>query len=202
MQHSNASEGDRLPLHQGRDYQGVPYYDQTEHRYGSGYTEKPTQKKSRKKLCIIISVIILILAIVGGVVGGVSTDVLGNPLYPTATGSAVISAPTTINDSKWDCVRNAIPNNYYLSFWNDTIFQNATKFYDLSPTNYTIDGGLGGLHQDRGVLDVAREVQLRINIGPTLTAMTNDTKWVNRTWTEVLTAAGNSDHGPILWYHG
>ncbi|SGY78606.1 BQ5605_C008g04899 [Microbotryum silenes-dioicae] len=278
MQHSNASEGDRLPLHQGRDYQGVPYYDQTEHRYGSGYTEKPTQKKSRKKLCIIISVIILILAIVGGVVGGVvgsrkshnnssysdsapssggsgssvggsspslvntasggvnhglllptSTDVLGNPLYPTATGSAVISAPTTINDSKvfcqadpytfantsslavrkehplliapaykWDCVRNAIPNNYYLSFWNDTIFQNATKFYDLSPTNYTIDGGLGG----SGVLDVAREVQLRIKHWAYAYRMTNDTKWVNRTWTEVLTAAGNSTTGQYFGITG
>ncbi|SDA02566.1 BZ3500_MvSof-1268-A1-R1_Chr7-2g09497 [Microbotryum saponariae] len=299
MQHSNASEGDRLPLHQGRDYQGVPYYDQTEHRYGSGYTEKPTQKESRKKLCIIISVIILILAIVGGVVGGVlgsrkshnnssnsdsgssssgsgssgggsspslvntasggvnhglllptSTDVLGNPLYPTATGSAVISAPTTINDSKvfcqadpytfantsslavrkehplliapaykWDCVRNAIPNNYYLSFWNDTIFQNATKFYDLSPTNYTIDGGLGAdarephfrlcctrrdpeYHRGSGVLDVAREVQLRIKHWAYAYRMTNDTRWVNRTWTEVLTAAGNSTTGQYFGITG
>lgn len=72
----------------------------------------------------------------------------------------------------------------------------------------SIDGGLGG----SGVLDVAREVQLRIKHWGYAYQMTNDTKWVDRCWLEVLvrrflssamrpadlvvqTAAGNSTTG-------
>lgn len=147
-----------------------------------------------------------------------TTDVYGNPVYPTTTGSAIIAEPTTLVDAsytcddpysftdtssltvrdehplliapsyKWDCIKGQIADNHYLSFWNDTIFANASVYYDYSPTNYSIDGGLTG----SGVLDVAREVQLRIKHFGYAWRMSNDTKWVDRAWTELQTAAGNS----------
>ncbi|KAL8292314.1 hypothetical protein RQP46_001780 [Phenoliferia psychrophenolica] len=147
------------------------------------------------------------------------TDAWGNPLYPTSTGSAKISAPTTVTDSslscgsdpysfsdssslavrtehplliapayKWACLPKLIAGDSYMSSWNDTIFLNATKFYAMSPTNYSIDGGLSG----SGVLDVAREVQLRIKHWAYAWKLTNDTKWPVRAWEELVVASGNS----------
>lgn len=66
--------------------------------------------------------------------------------------------------------------------WNATIFANASKFYDLPPVPYTTDGGLTG----SGVLDVAREIQLRIKHWGYAWRLSNDTKWVDRAWTELL----------------
>jgi hypothetical protein len=85
-------------------------------------------------------------------------------------------------DYKWSCLPKLIAADSYMSYWNDTVFSNATKFYDLAPTNYTEDGGLSG----SGVLDVAREVQLRIKHWGYAYKLTNDTKWVDRTWQELL----------------
>ncbi|GAA6007587.1 hypothetical protein JCM10207_006395 [Rhodosporidiobolus poonsookiae] len=145
-----------------------------------------------------------------------ATDQYGNPMYPTSTGSASISAPTVLTNSslscgddpttglsldsprtshpmliapsyRWECLPKLIAADSYMSYWNDTIFANATAFYDMSPTNYSIDGGLTG----SGVLDVAREVQLRIKHWAYAYRLTNDTKWVDRVWREVYVAAGN-----------
>ncbi|KAI5475736.1 heparinase II/III family protein [Pseudohyphozyma bogoriensis] len=147
-----------------------------------------------------------------------ATDAWGNPLYPTTTGSARISSATTIANStlscgndtyafagnltvrnehpllmapsyKWDCLNNGlIKNDHYLSYWNATIFENATLWYGEAPVNYTIDGGLGG----SGVLDVAMQVQLRLKHWSYAWKVTNDTKWVDRAWEEILVASGNS----------
>ncbi|GAA5829964.1 hypothetical protein JCM11251_007950 [Rhodosporidiobolus azoricus] len=146
-----------------------------------------------------------------------ATDQFGNPMYPTATGSARITAPTVLSNSslscgsdpvtgqslssprtdhpmliapsyRWECLPKLIEADSYMKYWNETIFANATRYYDMSPTNYSIDGGLGG----SGVLDPAREVQLRIKHWAYAYRMSNDTKWVDRTWREVQTAAGNS----------
>lgn len=76
----------------------------------------------------------------------------------------------------------------YMTAWNETIFNNASRFYDMEPTNYSIDGGYGG----SGVLDVAREVQLRIKHWGYAYKMSNNTRWVDRTWQELLVASGNS----------
>ncbi|BGP24134.1 heparinase II/III family protein [Rhodotorula toruloides] len=145
-----------------------------------------------------------------------ATDQFGNPMYPTTTGSAHIAAPTVVSNSslscqadstsglsltspktthplliatenKWNCLPALIAQDSYMSYWNDTIFLNATKFYDMSPTNYSIDGGLTG----SGVLDVAREVQLRIKHWAYAYRISNDTKWVDRTWRELVVASGN-----------
>ncbi|GAA5920603.1 hypothetical protein JCM6882_003417, partial [Rhodosporidiobolus microsporus] len=156
-----------------------------------------------------------------------ATDQFGNPMYPTTTGSARITSPTVLSNSslscgddpvtgmslssprtdhpmliapsyRWECLPKLIAADSYLAYWNDTIFANATKFYDMSPTNYSIDGGLGG----SGVLDPAREVQLRIKHWAYAYRMTNDTKWVDRTWNEVQTAAGNSSTGQYFGAEG
>ncbi|BGP31527.1 hypothetical protein JCM10296v2_003297 [Rhodotorula toruloides] len=145
-----------------------------------------------------------------------ATDQFGNPMYPTSTGSAHISAPTVVSNSslscqadstsglsltspktshplliatenRWNCLPSLIAQDSYMSYWNDTVFLNATKFYDMPPTNYSIDGGLTG----SGVLDVAREVQLRIKHWAYAYRLSNDTKWVDRTWRELVVASGN-----------
>ncbi|GAA6035855.1 hypothetical protein JCM8097_005739 [Rhodosporidiobolus ruineniae] len=146
-----------------------------------------------------------------------ATDQYGNPMYPTTTGSARITEPTILANSsltcdtdstdgisltsprtehpylvatktRWDCLPKLIAADSYMSYWNDTIMANATKFYDMDPTAYVEDGGLTG----SGVLDPAREVQLRIKHWAYAWKLTGDVKWVNRTWDEVYVAAGNS----------
>lgn len=82
---------------------------------------------------------------------------------------------------KWQCLPKLIAGDSYMSSWNATIFANATRFAAMAPTNYSIDGGLTG----SGVLDVAREVQLRIKHWGYAYKMTNDTKWVDRTYLEL-----------------
>ncbi|OAV89074.1 hypothetical protein PTTG_09965 [Puccinia triticina 1-1 BBBD Race 1] len=87
---------------------------------------------------------------------------------------------------KWDRLPALIKVDPYLKSWNDTIFANATMFYNMEPTNYSIDGGFSG----SGVLDVAREVQLRLKHWAYAYRLTKDTKWVDRSWRELQTAAG------------
>ncbi|BGP47560.1 hypothetical protein JCM10450v2_003423 [Rhodotorula kratochvilovae] len=145
-----------------------------------------------------------------------ATDEFGNPMYPSTTGSARMSAPTTLANSslactaddtssislsrpktshplliatenRWACLPKLIATDSYMAYWNDTVFANATRFYDMTPTNYSIDGGLTG----SGVLDVAREVQLRIKHWAYAYRLSNDTKWVDRTWRELVVASGN-----------
>ena len=142
-----------------------------------------------------------------------ATDALGNPLYPTSTGTAKVTPPAFVSNAalscgadpysfgdtssltvrkehpllvapayKWNCLPKLIAQDSYIANWNATIFANASKFYDLPPTPYTEDGGLTG----SGVLDVAREVQLRIKHWGYAWRLSNDTKWVDRAWTELL----------------
>jgi hypothetical protein len=68
---------------------------------------------------------------------------------------------------RWNCLPSLISKDPYLKQWNDTIFQNATRFYNMPPTPYVVDPpnepvsatfGYGG----SGVLDVARQVQLKL----------------------------------------
>ncbi|KAI9613777.1 hypothetical protein H4Q26_009624 [Puccinia striiformis f. sp. tritici PST-130] len=113
-----------------------------------------------------------------------------DPNAPDKSGSTVrqdhprLFAPTY----KWDRLPALIQVDPYLSSWNTTIFSNATVFYNMEPTNYSIDGGYSG----SGVLDVAREVQLRLKYWAYAYRLTKDTKWVDRAWRELQTAAGNT----------
>ncbi|KAG6830346.1 hypothetical protein H0H92_001139 [Tricholoma furcatifolium] len=146
------------------------------------------------------------------------------PVYPSTTNTAVFTSPTFISTSnsalawpedpfqpsqpsatttrtdrprliapayKWEALPNLIKNDPYLQGWNQTIFGNATAYYSLPPVQYFMDGS-------SGMLDNSREVKMRIKAFAYVYRMTNDTKWVNRTWTELQNAAGNgtSDFGP------
>ncbi|KAJ7492779.1 chondroitin AC/alginate lyase [Mycena latifolia] len=137
------------------------------------------------------------------------------PIYPSTTNTAAFSSPTFVStdtvawpsDSfapsspdvltvrpdrprlvapayKWAALPNLIQNDAYLSGWNETIFLNASQYYDLPPVAYFMDG-------DSGILDNAREVKMRVKAMSYVYRMTNDTKWVDRLWTEIQNAAGN-----------
>ncbi|KAJ3496343.1 hypothetical protein NLJ89_g10497 [Agrocybe chaxingu] len=125
------------------------------------------------------------------------------PVYPSTTNTAAFTSPTFIasTNSKiawpedpfkpasptvltWDALPNLIASDPYLKGWNDTIFGNATEYFNLPPVVYFMDG-------DSGILDNAREVKMRIKAFAYAYRMSKDTKWVDRAWAEVLNAAGN-----------
>lgn len=113
-----------------------------------------------------------------------------DPNAPDGTGNTVrtdrprLFAPAY----RWTRLPALIKQDPYLASWNATIFANATAFYNLPPTAYDIDGGYSG----SGVLDVAREVQLRLKHWAYAYRMSNDTKWVDRAWRELQVASGNT----------
>ncbi|PPQ64475.1 hypothetical protein CVT26_002014 [Gymnopilus dilepis] len=85
---------------------------------------------------------------------------------------------------KWEALPTLIANDPYLQGWNDTIFGNATAYYSLPPVVYHMDGS-------SGILDNAREIKMRLKAFAYVYRMTNDTKWVDRAWTEIQNAANN-----------
>ena len=101
------------------------------------------------------------------------------PAKPAPT-SARSDRPRLIAPSyKWDALPQLIKNDPYLKFWNDTIFGNATQYYGLDPVKYFMDGS-------SGILDNAREIKMRIKAFAYVYRMTNDTKWVDRAFVELL----------------
>jgi len=58
---------------------------------------------------------------------------------------------------------------------------NATANYDAPSITYALDGGLTG----SGVLDIARELKLRVKNWGYAWRMTKDTKWIDRAYTEL-----------------
>ncbi|KAI1789797.1 chondroitin AC/alginate lyase [Ganoderma leucocontextum] len=85
---------------------------------------------------------------------------------------------------KWAALPSLIAKDPYLKYWNETIFGNATAYYDLPVVQYFMDG-------DSGILDNAREVKMRVKAFSYVYRMTNDTKWVDRAFKELQNAAGN-----------
>ena len=83
---------------------------------------------------------------------------------------------------KWEALPKLIPNDPYLQFWNDSIFGNATEYFDLDPVEYHLDGG-------SGILDNAREIKMRVKAFAYVYRMTNDTKWVDRAYKELQVCA-------------
>lgn len=78
----------------------------------------------------------------------------------------------------WDSLPTLIQNDPYLSGWNDTIFSNATQYMALPPVAYFLDGG-------NGILDPAREIKQRVKAFSYAYRLTNDTKWLDRTYVEL-----------------
>ena len=79
---------------------------------------------------------------------------------------------------KWQALPSLIKSDPYLKGWNDTIFGNATDYFSLPPVVYFLDG-------DSGILDNARDVKRRVKAFAYAYLMTNDTRWVDRTWVEI-----------------
>ncbi|CAO1633970.1 unnamed protein product [Sympodiomycopsis kandeliae] len=141
------------------------------------------------------------------------TDLYGNPAYPKGLDTAAPSSgaqAVSCSDSsppsgstakgslrdhprimapgyQWDCLPEKISKDAYLTVWNASIFQNATAFYSMPPTNYSVDGTFSG----SGILDPARELQLRVKTWAYAYRISKDTKWLDRTWTELRVASGN-----------
>ncbi|KAH9857969.1 chondroitin AC/alginate lyase [Lenzites betulinus] len=149
------------------------------------------------------------------------------PIYPSATNTAAYTSPT-FNPStnaalawpsdsfqpaspaptnvrsdrprliapayKWQALPELIKNDPYLKSWNDTIFGNATVYYGLPAEVYFMDG-------DSGILDNAREIKMRIKAFAYVYRMTNDTKWVDRAYTELQNAVSDSfgPSGDLKW---
>ncbi|ODN84475.1 hypothetical protein L202_00417 [Cryptococcus amylolentus CBS 6039] len=139
------------------------------------------------------------------------------PVYATGTNTAGYSAPTTVSDAastdswpddpdtvsnssiranprlapayKWEALTSGglIENNPYFKYWNATIVQNASDTLGDDPTPYDTDGGLAG----SGVLDVARAIKLKVKNWAYAYKVTNETKYADRVWLELQTAAGN-----------
>lgn len=107
------------------------------------------------------------------------------PASPTVT-SLRTDRPLLIAPAyKWDALPTLIQNDPYLQAWNDTIFFNATDYFNKDPVVYFMDG-------PSGILDNAREVKERVKAFAYVYRLTNDTKWVDRTWLELQNAAGNT----------
>lgn len=92
-------------------------------------------------------------------------------------------------DYKWKRLSHLVENDAYLKQWNDTIFKNAASFYDMPTVEYTVDGSLD---VGSGVLDVAREMQLRVKHWAYAYRVTEDQKWKERIYQELFVASGNS----------
>lgn len=141
------------------------------------------------------------------------TDLYGNPSFkasattgtPTSNGmpsdgfagstSQLRSHPRIMTTAgQWSSLADKISKDAYLTVWNASIFENATTFFNLPPTAYDIDGGFTG----SGVLDPARELQLRIKTFAYAYRMSgNNTRWRDRAWSELQTAAGNNSQ--VRW---
>ncbi|THH33428.1 hypothetical protein EUX98_g732 [Antrodiella citrinella] len=89
---------------------------------------------------------------------------------------------------KWAVLPGLIAADPYLTLWNNTIFGNATEYYSLPPVVYFMDG-------PSGILDNAREIKMRLKAFSYVYRMTNDTKWVDRAWSEIQNAIG-TNFGP------
>jgi hypothetical protein len=85
--------------------------------------------------------------------------------------------------NKWAALPQLIASDPYLKYWNDTIFENATEYYNLPPVVYFMDG-------DSGILDNSRQVKQRIKAFAYAYRMSNDTKWVDRAFLELQVSIG------------
>ena len=83
---------------------------------------------------------------------------------------------------KWDALNSGlIANDPYFKFWNETIVNNASATINDDTVPYNIDGGLDG----SGVLDVAREIKVRVKQWAYAYKVTNETRYANRVYREL-----------------
>jgi hypothetical protein len=119
--------------------------------------------------------------------------------WPAETFSPANPAPTSLRPDrpyliapawKWKALPNLIANDPYMKSWNDTIFGNATDWFNADPVPYFMDGS-------SGILDVARQTKERIKAFGYAYRLTNDTKWANRMYKELQVCCLLSFHVSI-----
>ncbi|KAI6007225.1 chondroitin AC/alginate lyase [Pisolithus albus] len=185
---------------------GDPYYNES-----TGYLKKTS---NWIKFGIPAAIVIIVGVVVGAVLGtraanknasesaagssAAATSAIGAKnslgIFPTGTDSLYMLPlyPATTSPHRSFLQMAVLPqliaNDPYLSSWNNTIFGNASTYNALPPVAYFLDGG-------NGILDVARQIKQRVKAFSYVYRMTNDTKWVDRTWTELQNAAGNLTGG-------
>lgn len=74
-----------------------------------------------------------------------------------------------------------IESDPYFKFWNETIVANASATIGEDPVPYTPDGGLSG----SGVLDVAREMKVRVKNWAYAYRITGETRYADRVYREL-----------------
>jgi hypothetical protein len=120
-----------------------------------------------------------------------TTSARPNHTWPDDNASPSMSSPRShprliAPSYKWEALSsNLISSDPYLAGWNATIMANATENYNAKSITYDVDGGLSG----SGVLDVARELKVRVKNWGYAWRMTKDTKWVDRCFTELNVSA-------------
>jgi len=100
------------------------------------------------------------------------------------------SHPRLFADSaKWEVLPDFVRKDAYLGSWNKTIFELAQRRLNQPPPIYVVDG-------TNGVLDIAREVQLRIKLWAyAYRSSGGDARWKERIWEELVATSGNSTLG-------
>jgi len=82
-----------------------------------------------------------------------------------------------------------IVNDPYFQFWNETIVNNASAIILNDTVPYNIDGGLDG----SGVLDVAREIKVRVKQWAYAYKVTNETRYADRVYRELNVRSLSTD---------
>ncbi|KAJ1308261.1 hypothetical protein OPQ81_003976 [Rhizoctonia solani] len=177
--------------------------------YNTESSEKKSGLSSWNKLGIPALRAVAIAAMIGSVIGSpnngatVNTATSTSPFLGARDDSAHAwpsdpfkpsnPSPTSVRPDrpriiapayKWDALPSLVQTDPYLRNWNDTIFSNAQAYYDQPVKTYFVDGG-------NGVLDIAREIKMRVKAWAYAYRVTKDAKWVDRTWMELQNAAGN-----------
>lgn len=88
----------------------------------------------------------------------------------------------------WMQLPELIARDPYLARWNETIFDKAQELHEKPTVHITSEMRARG----SGILDEAREVQLRIKYWAYVYRLTKNNRWKRRIWEVILAATNNS----------
>ncbi|KAH7104948.1 chondroitin AC/alginate lyase [Auriculariales sp. MPI-PUGE-AT-0066] len=91
---------------------------------------------------------------------------------------------------KWDALPELIQKDAYLKAFNDRIIANGTQYRTMPVVKRVVDGG-------SGILDISREIKMRIKVWAYAYRSTGDTKWLDSMWRELNHAANNDPSDPF-----
>lgn len=100
---------------------------------------------------------------------------------------------------QWLGLPELIARDPFLARWNESIFDKAQALYEKPTVNISSELRL----RASGILDEAREVQLRIKNWAYVYRMTKHSRWKHRIWEEILAATKgstlNTENTEDLW---